>query len=193
MFRRTFLATSLAALATQGRAAPLRYGIGPKGATITYLFTLQGTQQRGTAPLARADLTIDPQNLARSTADVAADIRKAKTGFLFITDALKSPQVLDAETHPMARFRSTRITLGQNGRLSNGARVAGDLTLRGVTRAVELDATLFREPGSAPDDLSRLSVRLKGTLSRTAFGATGYPKLVDDRVDLDIEADIVRM
>ncbi len=192
MSRRDLIASALCAafLARPAHAARVPYTLGPNGARITYTFDLMGTATTGTVPVTRADLGVDPQNLTASTADVTADLRRARTGLIFATQALKSAQVLDAARHPFARFRATRVRLGPGGRISNGAEIAGNLTLRGVTRPVTFDAGLFRPPGTAPDDLSRLTVRLRGSLSRTAYGATGYPELVADIVGMDIEADI---
>ena len=190
MHRRHMLALTIAALARPGFAAPTPYRLGPGGATITYLFTLNGGQVKGTVPVGRADLRVDPGNLAASTADVTADIRRARTGFVFATEALKSKSVLDAATFPQARFTSTRVILGPGGRISGGAAIEGNLTLRGVTRPVRFAAELFRKRGSAPGDLSALDVRLQGEIYRSAFGATGYADIVADRVGIDIRADI---
>ena len=121
---------------------------------------------------------------------MTADLTAARTGLIFATQAMKSASVLDTERFPTARFRATRVTLGRSGRLSEGAALDGDLTLRGITRPVRFDAALFRPPGSAPDDLSLLDIRLRGAISRTAFGAAGYPDLVADGVGLDIRARI---
>lgn len=195
MDRRQFLLAALAAFggATPGGAASLRYDIGPDGATITYIFSLSGAEQRGTAPLASADIRVDPSDLVRSSAEVTADVRQAQTGIGFITEALKSPEVLNAEAHPLARFRSTKITLGSDGRISSGATLEGDLTLRGVTRPIRFDAALYRPRGTAPNDLRRLNVRLTGRLSRAAFGATGFASFVSDTVTLDISADVQQL
>lgn len=190
MHRRHLLALGLAALATPGLAAPTPYRLGPGGATITYLFTMNGSEVKGTVPVGRATLRIDPSNLAASTADVTADIRRARTGLIFATEALKSKSVLDAQGFPEARFTSTRVTLGPGGRISDGATIDGDLTLRGVTRSVRFSAELFRKRGSAADDLSALDVRLRGRINRSDFGATGYADIVADRVGIDIRADI---
>ena len=65
-----------------------------------------------------------------------------------------------------------------------------DLTVRDVTRSVRLDAQLFRPPGTAPDDLRLLTIELSGSMSRSSFGATGYPELVSDTVGIDIRAVI---
>ena len=112
---------------------------------------------------------------------------------LFATQALKSTQVLDTANHPFTRFRSTRVRLGPGGRLSDGASLEGDLTLRGITRRIRFEAGLFRPRGSQPDQLDRLEVRLRTTISRAAFKATGYANLVGDSVELDIWAEISAM
>ncbi|MEM8577620.1 MAG: YceI family protein [Pseudomonadota bacterium] len=191
MHRRTFILSALAALAP-GRAltAPQRYRVVPGGARIAYIFDLQGAQITGTAPIKTADLNIDPGNLTASTADVRADLTRARTGLIFATEALKSASVLDVARHPEARFVSTAVRLGPGGRISSGAALEGRLTLRGVTQNIRFDAGLFRPPGSAPDDLSALQVRLRGAVRRADFDATGYAGLVADRVGIDITADI---
>lgn len=191
MHRRHLLLCALATLAPRASwAVPTPYRLGPGGATITYTFMLNGTSVKGTVPVSQADLTVDPNNLNNSTALVSADVRRARTGLIFATEALKSSSVLDARTHPTARFRSTRVSLGPSGRLSNGAALDGDLTLRGVTRPIRFDANLFRAPGSAANDLSVLKVTLKGRIDRRDFGATGYADLVDNSVHIDITAEI---
>ncbi|WP_299679017.1 YceI family protein [uncultured Roseobacter sp.] len=190
--RRFFVAAGLASWATAGGAASQRYDLVSARSRVAFLFDFSGATQTGTVPVSAADIRVDTANLTRSSADVTADVRGARTGMVFITQALLSPSVLDAQNHPMVRYRSTRVRLGRDGRISEGARIDGELTLRGVTRPLSLDASLTRPPGSAPDDLSVLTIRLTGTLSRSAFGAIGYPKLVADPVDLDISAEIQR-
>ena len=141
-------------------------------------------------PIRRADLMIDPANLGASTADVIVTPAEARTGFFFATEALKSASVLNTDAHPEIRFQSTAVRLAPSGRLSDGASLLGDVTVRGVTRPIELAASLYRPPGTAPDDLSVLSIQLTGAISRSAFGATGYADIVADEVGLDISATI---
>lgn len=188
--RRMMIAGGLSALATQASGSERAYTLVPNASTVTFMFTTSGAQQSGTVPVGTADIRVNTAALARSSAVVTADIRNVRSGLIFVTEAIKSADLLDAARHPIVRFASTRIRLGSQGRISDGAVIEGDLTLRGVTLPIALQAALTRPAGTAPDDLSVLYVRLNGTLSRTAYGATGFPGLADDTVALDIRAEI---
>lgn len=191
--RRHLLFLAAAVCARPALAAPRRYALVTETSQVSFSFTLNGTPQTGTVPVADADIRVDPTNLASSSAAVSADIRGVRTGFLFITEALLSPAVLDAQNHPVVSFRSTRVRLGAGGRISDGATIEGDLTLRGVTRTIALNAVLSRPTGSRPDDLSTLFIDLDGRLDRRDFGASGYPQMVAPEVILDIRAEIRAM
>lgn len=188
--RRSILAGAIAMIATKSRAAPRPYELIADRSEVKFSFSVNGLMQSGTVPVRTADIRVDTRNLAASTAEVTADVREAKTGLIFITQALQSEDILYAEKYPIVSFTSTAIRLGARGRISEGARIEGHLTLRGITRDVSLDALLSRPAGTPPDDLSVLYVRLSGTLSRRDFGATGYAGMVDDEVRLNIRTEI---
>lgn len=193
MFQRRhalILLASSCALPSTALAAPTRYQLEPDHSHVGFKFKLNGIAQNGSMPVERADITIDPQNLSTSRIDVAVTAARARTGLVFITQALASPGVLNSAQFPTIRFVSRRITLGASGRISDGAQITGDLTVRGITRSVTLQAALYRPRGTAPDDLSQLDVVLRGGLNRHDFGASGFPDLVADTVILDIRARI---
>ncbi|MDP5215724.1 YceI family protein [Ruegeria sp. 2205SS24-7] len=191
--RRTFLATSAASLAAPALGAePQPYLLDKAASKVGFIFTLAGNAQRGTMPVTSADIQVDAADLAASSVDVRVDAAGARTNLFFATQAMKSAEVLDVAAHPTIRFVSKEVELGTGGRLSDGAKLQGDLTLRGVTKPVEFEASLYRKPGSAAKDLSELSIQLHGQISRSAFGATGYPDLVPDPIVLDIFALIRR-
>ena len=190
LYLRICTALALVFIASLGQAAPIRYTLDESASQVGFIYTLNGADQKGMMPVMRADLMIDPQNLRASTVDVLVNVQQTRTGLIFATDALKAPSVLDATLYPTIRFVATEIRLGANGRLSEGAQIVGNITLRGVTRPTTFQASVYRIQGSAPDDLSTLTVRLTGSLRRSDFGADGYSDLVGDIVDLDIFARI---
>ncbi|NIZ59664.1 hypothetical protein DL239_01605 [Sedimentitalea sp. CY04] len=193
MFQRRHALIMLATgcvLPSTALGAPIRYQLDPDHSQVGFRFKLNGTTQSGSMPVERADITVDPQNLSASRVDVTVTAARARTGLIFITQAMTSPEVLDTAQFPTIRFVSRRIALGASGRISNGARITGDLTLRGITRPITLQAALYRQRGTAPDDLRQLDVVLSGGLNRNHFGASGFPNLVADTVALDIRARI---
>ncbi len=147
-----------------------------------------------------AQLQFDPDHPAAQSVTASVDARSIQTDFPLPTpdfDAqLQGGPWLDAAQHPRMSFRSTRIDVTG----AKTASITGDLTLRGVTRPVTLEATFNGGYGSNPYDPmgSRIGFSAHGTLKRSEFGMTmGIPAPgttfgVSDEVDLIIEAEFTK-
>jgi polyisoprenoid-binding protein YceI len=104
---------------------------------------------------------------------------------------LLSPDFFDAERYPRITFDSTRIQWVEGGTY----RVWGDLTIKDVTREVEVEATI-QGVGEDPWGVERVGVAVRGTIDRTEFGLTWQQPLAsggllvgeDVRVLVDISA-----
>jgi polyisoprenoid-binding protein YceI len=105
---------------------------------------------------------------------------------------LAGPQWLDAAQFPEIAFRTTRVEdLG-----NQAMRVHADLTMRGVTRPIVLDATYNGGyVGHPMDPHARVGFSAHGVLRRSEFGiAGGIPQAganmgVGDRVAVTIESE----
>jgi polyisoprenoid-binding protein YceI len=75
---------------------------------------------------------------------------------------LQSPDFFDAERYPEMTFASTGFDDGK---------VVGDLTIRGITREVELAATITGA-GTDPWGNERLGIELEGEIDRHEFGVS---------------------
>jgi polyisoprenoid-binding protein YceI len=106
---------------------------------------------------------------------------------------LRGPDFFDAERWPTITFESTGIEHVEGGTY----RVTGDLTIKGVTREVEVEANV---EGAAVDPWGkdRVGVAVRGSIDRTEFGLTwqqalaGGGLLVGDQVALRIDISAVR-
>jgi len=174
------VATMLAA-----HAKPVRYMLEANKSSVGFIYHFNGNPTKGSMPVASADMTIDFTALHNSMVRISLNVKKARAGFIFATEALREKSVLDVANHPQILFVSTKIS-----RTDKGARVVGMVTIRGVTKPLTLNAEFYRQQGSAPKDLSKLSILLTGSIARAAFGASGYPRLVGDRIELRILARI---
>ena len=81
-----------------------------------------------------------------------------------LTAHLLSPEFFDVERNPELRFESTEIR-----RDGHELVVDGQLTLKGVTRPVELRGAVT-EPIEDPYGKRRLGIELETTIDRRAFG-----------------------
>jgi polyisoprenoid-binding protein YceI len=104
-----------------------------------------------------------------------------------------SPDFFDAERYPEISFNSTRIDYLGDGRF----RIVGALTMRGVTRDIELDARLTGTKREADGD-ERIELGLRGELNRRDFGLTWNQvleaggALLGDRVKIALEISAVK-
>lgn len=172
---------------TAAQAAPQSYDLQPELSDVGFTYRLNAERQRGSMPVQSTEIAIDFDELSRSSVTVTLNADAAKTGFPFVADALRSGSVLDTKNHPTLRFVSTNVT----GTTAN-AKLTGNLTIRGVTKPVTLTARLYRQRGQAAGDLSKLTILLTGTVSRSAFGAGGFPEFVQDEIGLNIRVRITR-
>jgi polyisoprenoid-binding protein YceI len=105
---------------------------------------------------------------------------------------LQAPDFFDAERAPEVSFRSTDFR-----RSGNDVTVAGELSIRGTSKAVELKGTIA-DPITDPYERQRLGLKLEATIDRTAFGIdwnnpmpSGEPALGND-VALSAELFLVK-
>jgi len=106
---------------------------------------------------------------------------------------LRSPDFLDVDRHPTMQFRSNGLTATGAGRFE----IAGELTIRGITREVVLDTT-FEGALIDPWGNQRFGVTATTEINREDFGLTWNQALeaggvlVGKKVRIEIEAELVR-
>jgi polyisoprenoid-binding protein YceI len=107
---------------------------------------------------------------------------------------LRSDDFFAVEKYPELRFKSTSVEPAGGGRY----RVAGDLTIRDVTKPVTLEAELGG-PVQDPFGNTRGGVTLTGAISRKEFGLTANPTIegggpvIADQVTLEVEAEFTKV
>ncbi|WP_313811406.1 YceI family protein [Glutamicibacter sp.] len=137
-----------------------------------------------------ATLTVG-ETLAESGVEATIQIASVSTKDANRDGHLKSADFFDAEQFPTMTFKSTGVQ-GDAGEFV----LVGDLTIRGTTKQVELDAELG---GQAVDAFgaTRAGFYASTTISRKEFGITWNAALeaggvlVSDKVKIEIDASFV--
>ena len=129
-------------------------------------------------------LTIDPRTPSAAKVEIVFPISGVSTTVAALDAHLKKAEFFDSEKFPEGKFVSTKIV----ARGSN-ATITGNLTLKGVTKPVVLNAR-FIGAGNGPMAPSKLNIGFAATTSikRSDFGISYGIPLVSDKVDLVINA-----
>ena len=110
-------------------------------------------------------VTVDDSNLNNSQIDVTIDVNSIDTRQEMRDNHLRSADFFDAANHPTMRFVSKRIV----GDVTKDFQIIGDLTIRGTTREIELQAH-FEGRGRDPWGNERAGFSLAGKLNRHDYG-----------------------
>lgn len=137
-------------------------------------------------------IQFDPADISHSSAEATISVESIYTGVQKRDDHLRTPDFFDAVSYPIISFKSTAFEAGNGNRF----RMAGDLTIRGYTRRVVLDAE-SSGPVRTPEETS-IGFTAGTRLNRFDFGVSwnehmeGVGPVVGDsvQIELDIEADL---
>ena len=134
---------------------------------------------------------VTSEDVSSSTVSVTVDLSSVNTGTADRDNHLRSGDFFDAEAHPSMTFTSTGIVARGDGLV-----VTGDLTIKDVTKPVELAVEVLGEGGD-PWGGTRVGVEATGEISRKAFGIDfnvpleGDKVMIGDKITLSITAEYV--
>ncbi len=154
------------------------------------------TWVRGLFTTVNGTLAFDPLAVAASRVEVEIEAASLFTGVEKRDNHLKSGDFLEVEKYPTITFKSTRV----EPVALDHARIHGDLTIRGVTRPVVLDAR-WSGPAHFNDEgvlFTSFGFRAETMINREDFGMVWNTEMEHGGVmvgrhiyiRLDVEADL---
>lgn len=182
---RTLCCLLLAWSATTPAAAET-YRLDPVHTRVVFLVDHAGLSRAiGAFSGIEGRLEFDPEHWAQARVDLTVPVARLELGDAAWRDKVLADTFLDAADHPTARFVSTSVEATGDGT----ARIAGTLTLRGVSRTVVLEARLNAVKRHPITRRRSAGFSATATLSRRDFGIVDWPNVIGDRVELLIEAE----
>lgn len=177
--------THLPGIRDVSRVAAGTYKLEPDHTQVLFTFNHLGfTDYTGQFVQPSGRLTIDPAHPHKSKVDVTFAIARVTTTSAHLDQALQSAEFFDAAKFPEAHFTSTKVVANDTD-----ATIYGNLTLKGVTKPVTLQARLVGA-GTNPRPPNKATVGFAATaaIKRSHFGISFGVPIVSDRVDLVINA-----
>ena len=130
-------------------------------------------------------IVLDQADITKSSVSVRIPLTSVRTASEFLDRRLMKDEFFAASRFPDITFTSKEIVKGPDGRL----KVTGDLSMRGVTRVVVLDAKINKiHPGSAEEPV-RAGFEATTLLRRTDYGVDKYVPAVSDEIHVMISIE----
>ena len=140
-------------------------------------------------------LSLDEGDVTRSRVEASLDAASVNTRDAQRDAHLKSVDFFDVEKFPTLSFKSTRVSRTGDGELA----VAGDLTIRGVTRSVVFNVEGPTAPGKDPWGNTRVGLSATTRVNRKDFGLTWNAALetggilVGDEVTITLDIQFLKV
>jgi polyisoprenoid-binding protein YceI len=143
------------------------YELDPTHTTIGFSVRhMMVTQQRGQFHGVTGLLQLDRADLLKSRVEATIDVASIDTHVAQRDEHLRSSDFFDVANHPTMTFASKGVSISKDGRML----VTGDLTIRGTTRPVELDADPISEESKDPFGMIKVGTSATTKISRKEFG-----------------------
>ena len=139
-------------------------------------------------------IVIDESDLSKSSVKIAITTSSIDTNNQKRDDHLRSPDFFDTATFPKMSFVSKKVVVA-NG---TPTKIIGDLTIRDVTREVELSVDEFSPVIKGPWGNMRRGASASTTINRSDYGLTWNKALeaggvvVGDEVHISLEVEMIK-
>ncbi len=143
---------------------------------------------RGAFTKVSGTILLDEANPAKDQIQTAIEAASVDTRVEMRDNDLRSPNFLDVQKYPTITFKSKKVEAAGAGKL----KVAGDLTIHGVTKEVVLDVDgptpAMKDPWGNPRRGASASVKI----IRQDFGVNGAPGVVGDEITISLDVEFFK-
>ena len=184
--RKTLIAAALFAFAGAAFAAPVTYKLDPGHTNVLASWNHFG-YSNPSINFGQVDGTLvyDADQVSASSVQVTLPLTGLSALADQFYDHLTSDKWFDAAKYPAATFKSTRVEAAGEGKL----KVTGDLTIKGITKPVVLDATLNKASEHPMKKVPAIGFDATATIKRSDFGVGLFAPMVGDEVTLRITTE----
>ena len=165
------------------------YGLDKSHGYITYTYSHMGysTPHVGFRSF-DVGLVLDNENTANNAVDVTIDATSIDSRVDAFNGHLNGPNFFDTANHPTITFKSTSFEAADEDKFS----IAGDLTIKGVTKSVTLDATLVKAANHPMRKTPTIGVTAETKVSRSEWGLSRAVPNVGDEITIFISVEMTK-
>jgi polyisoprenoid-binding protein YceI len=131
-------------------------------------------------------LEFDPADPTHSSVAVTIPLTSMSTGVPDLNDDFRSSDFFDFAKFPTATFKSRKI---EKAGTPDTLKVAGDLSVHGITKPVVLDVTINKVGTNPRNQVPTVGFEAMAMLKRSDFGLGLYVPQVSDEIRIHITAE----
>jgi len=162
-------------------AAPVTYMLEPNHSFVHFSYDHMGfSTQQGRFDTVSGTVTYDAAN-GTGSVDISIDTRSIDCDSRALTRRIQGPELFDVAHYPTATFRSTVVRFDGDRPVS----VRGLLTVKGITHAVTLRLTHFKQ-GLDMRRRAAIGADAITHIKRSDFGMGKFVPLVGDEVTVSL-------
>lgn len=178
----------LLAPALAARAAPAGYRYDTVHSQVLFSITHNGySRPYGMLHIARGWLRFDPDDFSTARTELTIDLASLDMGDAAWSKAVLAPEYLDVAGARYARFVSTSVTRTD----ARHGVIHGQLTLRGVTRPVDLDFAFNRLAATLYGMHTVAGFSATASFKRSDFGITSHPNVLGEGVTVYLQIEAI--
>jgi len=133
-------------------------------------------------------VTLDPANLADTTVSVTIDPASIDSRVEVFDGHLRGENFFNVAKYPEITFESTAALPESSG---NG-KIAGNLTIKDITKPVILDVVLHKVGENPFSKKAAIGISAKTTIKRSEWDLGAYAPNVSDEVEITISAEFLK-
>jgi polyisoprenoid-binding protein YceI len=179
LIRLAVVALTLCGLAGAAQAQGVPYVIDSKHSEVLFSYSMTLSSGVGRFTSVAGSASIDDAVQQNTTVQAVIDTRTLRAPVSMAQGELRGTDFFDVAVYPQMLFKSRSV----RPKTATSAEIIGDITVKGITRPIVLQATL-QPPGAG----GAREFRAKTRINRNDFRMTAYAILVGDTVDIEIRA-----
>lgn len=185
-FKTLVLGLAVSSVATFSMAKPVAYTIDPGHTATVFSWSHFGfsTPSANFSDI-QGTITVDNEKPANSSVNVTIPVSSINTNVKALDEHIQKAEFFDVEKYPNITFKSTKVqALGKNK-----YKITGNLTIKGVTKPVVLDAVLNKQAIHPMTKLQTIGFNATTSFNRSAFNVGAYVPNVGDKITVNITTE----
>ena len=185
-FKTLALGVAVVSVATVSMAKPVSYTIDPTHTATVFTWDHFGfSTPSGNFTDIQGEIIVDDKNPEKSSVNVTIPLNSINTNVKALDEHLLKDDFFAAEKYPSMTFKSTNVKTTDK----KNFKITGDLTIKGVTKPVVLDAVLNKQAEHPMTKVPAIGFNATTSFDRSAFGVGAYVPNVGDKITVNITTE----